>query len=483
VTATRSPRRARAKRDAKAPDVGHLTPDQRAAKGKSARSDTPRSSHGAWEPAGDRRDPVELLEEQAATRVPELVPIRYGRMAASPFAFFRGAAYVMAADLASGPRTGLGVQLCGDAHLSNFGGFGSPERDLLFDLNDFDETLPGPWEWDVKRLAASIAVAGRERGFPKKQRSAMVREAVGQYRMAMHRFAQSRALEIWYARLDASELAREFRSQIEPRQAKRFDKAVVKAKAKDSARAFEKLAHRVNGSARIVADPPLLVPVEDLVPGAEAQELDDRMRSLIDSYRATLPGDRRRLLDGYRYAHSARKVVGVGSVGTRAWVVLMLGRDSDDPLFLQAKECQPSVLEPFVGKSEFKTEGQRVVEGQRLMQAASDLFLGWLRTPGIDGKTRDFYVRQLWDWKASADIGTMLPKGIAVYTKMCAWTLARAHARSGDAIAIASYLGSGSSFDGAIAEFAERYADQSERDHAALVAAIDDGRIAAERGV
>jgi uncharacterized protein (DUF2252 family) len=484
VTATRSTRgRARAKRDAKASDRGHLTPEQRAARGKAARADTPRSSHGAWEPAGDRRDPVALLEEQAATRVPELVPIRYGRMAASPFAFFRGAAYVMASDLSSGPRTGLGVQLCGDAHLSNFGGFGSPERDLLFDLNDFDETLPGPWEWDVKRLAASIAVAGRERGFPRTQRHAMVREAVGQYRTAMHRFARSRALEVWYARLDASELAGEFRSQIEPRQAKRFDKTVAKAKAKDSTRAFEKLAHRVNGTAHIIADPPLLVPVEDLVPGAEAQELDDRMRSLIDSYRATLPGDRRRLLDGYRYVHSARKVVGVGSVGTRAWVVLMLGRDSDDPLFLQAKECQPSVLEPFVGKSEFETEGQRVVEGQRLMQAASDVFLGWLRTPGIDGETRDFYVRQLWDWKASADIGTMLPKGIAVYSKMCAWTLARAHARSGDAIAIASYLGSGGSFDKAIAAFAELYADQSERDHAALVAAIDDGRIAAERGL
>jgi uncharacterized protein (DUF2252 family) len=484
VTATRSGRNtARAKRQARASQPGHLTAEERRATGREARTGTPRSSHAAWEPPGDRRDPIELLEEQAATRVPELVPIRYGRMAASPFAFFRGAAYVMASDLSTGPRSGLGVQLCGDAHLSNFGGFGSPERDLVFDLNDFDETLPGPWEWDVKRLAASIAVAGRERGFPAKQRRALVREAVGQYRMAMRRFARSGALEVWYARLDASELSREFRSQVEPRQAKRFDRTVAKAMAKDSARAFEKLAHRINGQARIVADPPLIVPIEDLVPGAEAREVDDRMRALIDSYRATLPRDRRRLLDGYRYAHSARKVVGVGSVGTRAWVILMLGRDSDDPLFLQAKECQASVLEPFVGKSEFKTEGQRVVEGQRLMQAASDVFLGWLRTPGIDGKTRDFYVRQLWDWKASADIGTMLPKGIAVYSKMCAWTLSRAHARSGDAIAIASYLGSGSSFDKAIAEFAELYADQSERDHAALVAAIDDGRIAAERGL
>jgi uncharacterized protein (DUF2252 family) len=451
--------------------------------GRAARSDTPRSSHAGWGADSDRRDPVDLLEEQAATRVPELVPIRYGRMAASPFAFYRGAAYVMASDLSGSPRTGVRVQLCGDAHLSNFGVFGSPERDMLFDLNDFDETAPGPWEWDVKRLAASIALAGRERGLPSRQRHAMVRGAVGEYRTAMRRFADTRALDVWYARLDTSAIRDEFRSQVEPRRAKRFDKVVAKARAKDSARAFEKLTHRVKGEARIVADPPLIVPIEDLVIGAEAEQLDAEIRSLLDAYRASLPSDRRRLLDRYRYAHLARKVVGVGSVGTRAWVVLMLGRDSDDPLFLQVKEAGPSVLEPFAGTSEFEHQGQRVVEGQRLMQAAGDIFLGWLRATGIDGETRDFYVRQLWDWKGSADIGAMLPEGIAIYTRLCAWTLARAHARSGDAIAIASYLGSGRSFDNAIAEFAELYSDQSERDHAALVAAIDSGRIAAQSGL
>jgi uncharacterized protein (DUF2252 family) len=454
-----------------------LTLEERAASGKEARAVACRSSHADWQPATDR-DPVGLLEEQAASRLPDLVPLRYGRMATSPFAFFRGAAYVMASDLADSPQSGFSVQLCGDAHLANFGGFGSPERDLLFDLNDFDETLPGPWEWDVKRLAASLAVAGRDRGIGAKQRRALVADAVGEYRGAMRQFAEMGALEVWYARLDAAALEA-LRSQVGRAQNKQLQKTVAKARAKDSARAFEKLAYNVNGGARIAADPPLVVPVEDLLPDVEADHLQSGVREMIASYRASLPGDRRHLLDRYEYADLARKVVGVGSVGTRAWIILMIGRDTGDPLFLQAKEAQRSVLEPFAGPSEYDNQGQRVVEGQRLVQAASDILLGWLHTTGIDGEERDFYVRQLWDWKGSADLERIRPRGLAVYARLCGWTLARAHARSGDALAIAGYLGSGSRFDVAIAEFAETYADQNERDHAALVQAIDDGRIAA----
>jgi uncharacterized protein (DUF2252 family) len=423
-----------------------------------------------------------LLEEQAATRVEELVPIRYGRMAASPFAFFRGAAYPMASDLAGTPRTGLTVQLCGDAHLSNFGGFASPDRDLIFDINDFDETLPGPWEWDVKRLAASIAIAGRENGFASKRRREIVRGAVGEYRRALRRFAGMNALEVWYARLDRRTLAGVLRSQGKRRQTRQLDKVVAKGRSKDSARAFAKLAHKGNGDARIVADPPLIVPIRDLTSGVGARQLEKGIRELVESYRSSLSLDRRRLLDRYSYADVARKVVGVGSVGTRAWVVLMIGDDSHDPLFLQAKEAQRSVLEPFADKCEYANQGERVVEGQRLMQAASDIFLGWLRAPGIDGGWRDFYLRQLWDWKTSADVETMRPADMAVYGRMCGWTLARAHARSGDAIAIAGYLGSGEAFDRAIADFAEIYADQNERDHRALLDAIDSGRVAAESG-
>jgi uncharacterized protein (DUF2252 family) len=404
-------------------------------------------------------------------------------MAASPFAFFRGAAYPMASDLAGTPRSGLNVQLCGDAHLSNFGGFASPDRELIFDINDFDETLPGPWEWDVKRLAASIAVAGRENGFASKRRRAIVLATVGEYRRAMRRFAGMTALDVWYARLDKSALADLPRSRIKRRETKRLDKAAAKARGKDSARAFAKLAHKGDGDARIVADPPLIVPIRDLISGVRARELEKGIRKLVESYRSSLALDRRRLLDRYSFADFARKVVGVGSVGTRAWVVLMIGDDGDDPLFLQMKEAQPSVLEPFAEKCEYANQGQRVVEGQRLMQAASDILLGWLRMGGIDGQTRDFYIRQLWDWKGSADVETMRPADMAVYVRMCGWTLARAHARSGDAIAIAAYLGSGDVFDRAVADFAEAYADQNERDHRALLDAIDSGQVAAESGM
>jgi uncharacterized protein (DUF2252 family) len=465
------------------PRVPHLTPQERVARGKAAREEAPRSRHADWEPWAERPDPVALLEEQAKTRVPELVPIRYGRMMASAFAFFRGAAYVMASDLASTPRSGLNAQLCGDAHLSNFGGFASPERDLIFDVNDFDETLPGPWEWDLKRLAASIAIAGRERGFGAKQREQAVRSATAQYREAMCRLAGTGDLDIWYSRIDRAALLGRFESEASAQQLKRFRKTTTKAKAKDSTRAFERLAHVVDGDPQIVSDPPLIVRVEDLLPALRAQEFQEGMHELLRSYRASLPGDRRHLLERFRYADLARKVVGVGSVGTRAWVVLMLGRDNDDPLFLQCKEAQPSVLEPFLGRSQFDNHGRRVVEGQRLMQSSSDIMLGWLRATGVDGVTRDFYVRQLWDWKSSADVGVMVPSGLTIYGRMCGATLAQAHARSGDCIAIASYLGRGDTFDRALARFAETYADQNERDHRALVDAVASGRVTAEQGI
>jgi uncharacterized protein (DUF2252 family) len=464
-----------------ATDRAAATPEERAAAGKAARSDAPRSSHADWERAADRPNPVDLLEEQAASRLPELVPLRYGRMSASPFAFFRGAASVMARDLAGSPRSGARVQLCGDAHVSNFGAFASPERNLLFDLNDFDETLPGPWEWDVKRLAASIAIAARGLGLKRGRRRALVREAVGHYRKAMRDFAPMHTLDVWYAHLGERDFER-LRPRVGARISKRLDKGMAKARAKDSQRAFNKLTERVDGAVRITPDPPLIQPLEDLLPGAEAKNLEAAIEQVIEGYRESLPRDRRRLLDRYRYVHSARKVVGVGSVGTRAWIILLLGRDDDDPLFLQAKEAQRSVLEPFAGPSEFDNQGERVVEGQRLVQAASDIFLGWLRTTGIDGEERDFYFRQLWDWKGSVDLDTITPTAMAINNRMCAWTLARAHARSGDAIAMAAYLGCGESFDKAIAEFAETYADQNERDHAALLDAIDSGRVEAVSG-
>lgn len=451
---------------------------ERAAAGKAARSGAPRSAHAAWNSPEDRADPVAILEQQALSRVPELVPIRYGRMAVSPFAFFRGAAAVMSADLAGTLVSGLRVQACGDAHLSNFGAFGAPDRRLVFDLNDFDESLPGPWEWDLKRLAASFAIAGRENGFKRKERGEAVLEATRTYREAVRAFASLGNLEVWYARLDVDSVMGEI--EAEPKLSKQVRKGVAKARAKDSMRALEKLTHVVDGELRIRAEPPLIVPGEDLLGAEEAREFEATLLEVIASYRESLPGDRRHLLDGYRFRHIARKVVGVGSVGTRAWVILMTGADDGDPLFLQAKEAEASVLEPYAGASRFKNHGRRVVEGQRLMQAASDIFLGWCPAIGIDGRKRDFYVRQLWDWKRSVDVERLSPHGLTLYARMCGWTLARAHARSGDRIAIASYLGGGDAFEEAIAEFSESYADQSERDHAALVEAIDAGRVQAE---
>ena len=451
--------------------------------GKAARAIAPRTAHGEWAPAADRPDPVELLEEQAASRVQELVPIRYGRMLVSPFTFFRGAAYPMAADLAGAPRSGLEVQLCGDAHLSNFGGFAAPDRRLVFSINDFDETLPGPFEWDVKRLVASFAVAGRDRGFDAKQRQSINLMVTRSYREAIRSFAAMSNLELWYARIDVDEIAALAAQRGSPKQQKRFERNLAKARSKDSLKAFAKLTTIVDGEPRIASDPPLIVPIEEVMSGIEAVELEEFVRGVIRAYRRTLSADRRRLLERYRFAHAAHKVVGVGSVGARAWILLMLGRDDTDPLFLQLKEAQASVLEPFLGKSAFAKHGQRVVEGQRLTQAASDIMLGWIRVAGYDGVSRDFYVRQLWDAKGSALVETMNPPAMTVYAELCGRALAKAHARSGDAIAIASYLGAGDSFDRALASFAEAYADQNERDYDALQDAVAAGRVAAETGL
>jgi uncharacterized protein (DUF2252 family) len=461
-----------------------LSAAERAARGKDARAGAPRSSHADWEPAGDRADPIEVLQRQAAARIPELVPIRYERMLVSPFAFFRGGAAVMAADLASTPQSGLRTQLCGDAHLLNFGAFAAPDRRMVFDLNDFDETLPGPWEWDVKRLAASLAVAGRDLGFNRKERRAVVLESVSEYRGTMRGLAGSRNLEVWYARLELERLVDELR-KIKGRSGRKklsaVETRIAKAHGKNSLRALDRLCHRVDGEVRIVSDPPLIVPIEELFDDpARISEIEARVISALRAYMRTLPGDRRRLLESYRYIHLAHKVVGVGSVGTVDWIVLLLGRDEDDPLFLQYKEANASVLEEFVGASRHRNHGARVVHGQWLMQAASDMFLGWIRALGFDEVERDFYVRQLWDAKWSANLANYPPPALSIYGRMCGWTLARAHARAGDRIAIAGYLGSGDVFDRAIADFAELYADQNERDYGALVEAVKSGRVPAE---
>jgi hypothetical protein len=464
----------------------NLTPAQRAERGRALRADVPRGGHAGFQPAPDRPDPLGLLAEQSATRLPDLVPIRYGRMLASPFAYFRGAALPMAADLATTPATGLAVQACGDAHLCNFGLFGSAERSLIFDVNDFDETLPGPWEWDVKRLTASLEIAARENGFTRRQRTAVTRACVRRYRQAMAEFAKMSNLEVWYARADAEAIRKRMDKGISARRRKRMDKDLSKARTRDSMQALSKLTRIVDGKPQIVADPPLVIPLSSLLPsdldpsGAEAE-----LRHLAEKYKRTLPGDRRYLLDLYRWDVSdvARKVVGVGSVGTRCWILLMLGRDGDDPLFLQMKEAGSSVLSRYAGPSKFDNQGQRVVEGQRLMQASSDIFLGWQRTPDpSDGTPRDYYIRQLRDWKLSLDIADLDPAAMLDYGQVCGWTLARAHARSGDRIAISAYLGSSDAFDKAISEFAYDYADLNERDFAALDNAAKSGRILAERG-
>jgi uncharacterized protein (DUF2252 family) len=438
----------------------HLTVAERVAQGKAARAHAPRSSHATFDPSAARADPVELLQRQARTRVPELVPIRYGRMLLSPFTFFRGGALIMAHDLAGTPDSGLSVQCCGDAHLSNFGLFASPERQLVFDINDFDETLPGPWEWDVKRLATSMLIAARDNGFARREGQRAVLDTVAEYRIAMRDFARMRNLKLWYAHRDVADILRDPALDLSRRGVKRSKRVLAKARTRDSMAAFSKLTERVDGEARIVDQSPLIVPLDKVAPAAEREELLAELHALQRLYRDTLSYERRLLLEQFRLVDFARKVVGVGSVGTRAWIALLFGRDYGDPLFLQLKEAQPSVLEEFVGRSRFSNHGERVVTGQRLMQAASDIFLGWVHVKSpTDGVERDFYGRQLKDWKGSFEPELMRPQGLAAYGRVCGWTLARAHARSGDRIAIAAYLGSGPNFDRAILDFADAYAD------------------------
>ena len=456
--------------------ITHLSTVQRSASGKAARARAPLAEQAIVGEAG-RADPVALLQGQAARRVAELIPIRHGRMAVSPFAFFRGAALIMAADLAATPNSGLQAQLCGDAHLSNFGIYASPERRLVFDINDFDETHRGPFEWDVKRLAASLAVAGRGNGFSAKKRRAIVTASVGAYRETMREFATQGNLAVWYSSLDMDDLVKQIGDQLDARRQAKARAVLDKARSRDSVQALSKLTRVVDGRHRIISQPPLIVPIEELVAEDEAAATYEELRLLVRKYRRTLQWDRRHLLEQYKLTQVARKVVGVGSVGTRAWILLFQGIDGGDPLFLQAKEAQASVLSGFTKASGFKNQGQRVVTGQQLMQASSDIFLGWQHVTGLDGEPRDFYLRQLRDGKGSAVIEEMRPDAMTMYGRICAQALARAHARSGDRVAIAAYLGNSDRFDKAIADFAETYADQSERDHAALVAAIADGRV------
>ena len=464
--------------------VAHLSVGERVARGKAARAKVPRSRHAVFEPSPDRVDPVTLLERQAETRIPELVPIRYGRMLVSPFTFYRGAAMIMAQDLGPTPRSGLNVQCCGDAHLSNFGVFASPERRLVFDVNDFDETLPGPWEWDVKRLAVSMLIAARDNGYRTKDQERIALATVGRYRAAMLQFAGMKNLDVWYSRLEIESVLEDFVPQFKHKVVKRTKKTLAKARTKDSMTAFSKLTQSVRGDVRIVDQSPLIVPMEKFASGHERDELFEALHGLLRRYRDTLGFERRSLLEQFRLTDFALKVVGVGSVGTRAWIALLIGRDGQDPLFLQMKEAEASVLEEALGPSGFSNHGERVVTGQRLMQATSDIFLGWLHVDsGLDEKPRDFYGRQLKDWKGSAEIEQMVPKAMAIYGTLCGWTLARAHARSGDRIAIASYLGHGDSFDRAILEFSKAYAEQNTRDYQQLAAAVNSGRITAQQGL
>jgi uncharacterized protein (DUF2252 family) len=440
-------------------------------RGRAARRVAPRSSQAEWAPAPDRPDPIDLLVAQARDRIPDLIPIRYSRMMASPFAFMRGSAIVMAHDLASTPRTGIQAQLCGDAHLMNFGAYASPERALLFDLNDFDETLPGPWEWDIKRLAASFVVAGRDNGFDAAECHEAAQASVASYRQRMAEFSEMGELEVWYSRVSEEEV-RGLLSDARARKvtAKKLSKSVRKARGRDSLQALSKLTRVVDGRRMINDDPPLLVRIP------EGDEIRTQIYAILEGYKRTLQEDRRRLLGRYRFVDAARKVVGVGSVGTRAYVVLLEGRDENDPLFLQIKEAGASVLEGHVLSSTYEHHGHRVVAGQRLMQAVSDIFLGWFRGKG----GRDFYWRQLKDMKGSANVEDMAPDELVLYAGLCGWTLARAHARSGDRLQIAGYLGKSERFDVAIADFAQAYADQTERDHAALCAAVKSGRVATD---
>ena len=462
------------------------TPSVRAATGRQAREHAPRSSHGRWEPAADRKDPVRILLDQARGRVPELLPYRYGRMLASPLAFFRGAAAIMAADLAATPTSGLRAQLCGDAHLSNFGTFASPERAQVFDITDFDETLPGPWEWDLKRLAASVYIAGRGRDFPNKHVRTAVLETVAAYREAMLAFARQGNLEVWYAELDVRKISQLSTAGFDAKGMRALQRQLGSESLDTSIVEFEKLTQTAGGVVRLRSDPPKTVPIEDLLPEGDRHTADANAQALLSGYRAGLPASQRALLDGYDYVGVARRVPGVGSVGMRIWAILLHGRDGHDPLLLQAKEACPSVLETHLGPWTAGTAAERVVEGQRLMQAASDICLGAITARGPDGgargRKRTYYVRQLADRKGAIDVDKLAPGGLAAYGRLCGWTLARTHARGGDRIAIAAYLGRGDAFDRAIAEFGERYADQNEHDFKALRVAAGSGRVPAAEG-
>ncbi len=487
--------------------IAHPSIDDRKARGLEARDRTSPSSHTKWRPAADRPDPVGLLEEQNVTREPDLVPVRHGRMMVSPFTFYRGAAKIMAADLAGTPVASLEAQLCGDAHLSNFGLFASPERRLLFDLNDFDETLPGPFEYDVKRMAASFEIAGRNNGFSEADTRAATLASVTAYREAMAAFAQMGTMDIWYAHLDEDELMAAIRNtvagtrkeakgakkkKLEKRDVKeeklaklaqkRAEKTAAKAHTRDSLQALSKLGELAGGQYRIVSQPPIVVPARDLAAtyGLSPDQVVPVIRDQFRAYRATLQDDRRHLLERFEVVDIARKVVGVGSVGTRAFIVLLQGRDARDPLFLQIKEATASVLEAYLRKSRYRQHGERVVQGQRMMQAASDIYLGW--TKGLDVR-RHFYWRQLRDMKGSVEAETLRPLGLTFYARTCGWTLARAHARSGDPVAIAEYLGDSDAFDKSITDFSQRYADQNEQDYQEFVNAVRSGRLEAVEGV
>jgi len=473
--------------------IEHPSVADRKAIGKDAREHTPLTAHLGWVPAPDRADPVALLEEQNVTRDQDLVPVRHGRMLVSPFTFYRGAAKIMAADLKDTPRAGLISQLCGDAHLSNFGAFASPERQLMFDLNDFDETLPGPFEYDVKRLCASITIAARNNGFTAPEVHEVTLAAVRAYREAMRDFAKMRVMDIWYAHLSEDELIKSLdlardgeKSKAQKRVVDQVEKntrrTAAKARTRDSLQALSKLAEYVDGNYRIVSQPPIVIPLrelEDLV-GLNAQQTRDAVHEQLRSYRETLQDDRRHLLERFQIIDVARKVVGVGSVGTRAYIALLEGRDQQDPLFLQVKEATASVLEDHLPKSRYSQPGERVVQGQRMMQAASDIYLGW--TKGVH-EGRFLYWRQLRDMKGSADVESMRPFTLTFYGRECAWTLARAHARSGDPVAMGAYLGKTDAFDLGIADFSRRYADQNEKDYEAFAEAVRSGRLEAVEGV
>jgi uncharacterized protein (DUF2252 family) len=461
----------------------NLHPSESAELGRAARAAAPRAAHGDWSPAAHRLDPVAVLQAQAATRLQELIPIRYGRMLVSPFTFYRGAAAVMAADLAATPDSRIWVQACGDAHISNFGGFAAADRMLIFGPNDFDETLPGPWEWDVKRMAASAEIAGRDIGLPEKRRRQIVTACVREYRGAMQGFAKVSHLDVWYERINPSQLVDRFGGRLGKNGRILFTKPFAHARRKTSLRAVKKLTVQVDGKPRFRSVPPLLVRFSDLHDPSDPRDQSDYVSDLLDAYRASLDEDRRYLFSTYRFVDMARKVVGVGSVGTRAWVLLFVGRGGADPLILQMKEAQASVLEAHLGPSEFAHHGERVVRGQRMDQAAFDVFLGWQRSTGLDGQKHDFYIRQLWDWKASIDIAAMTYSGLHAYTRACGWSLARAHARSGDRLAIAAYLGKSGQFDDAIARFSSAYADQNELDHERLLEAVRGGEVTAVSGV